>query len=287
MTNRYINISEGENKLVLDDYIIEAKNFTKHYGAVAALDDVDFELKDGEILGLVGDNGAGKSTLIKMLSGAVLPTSGTIKIFGEVVDIKDPMDAFKVGIETIYQDLALFEKFDFTRNIFAGREYIGGGIKRLFRIVDEKKMRKEAFERVKDISVNIPSLYQRVQTFSGGQRQAVAIAKTLFWSKKIIIMDEPTAALGVQESLRILKLIKETIEHVRGIIIISHNIEHIIEVVDRVIVLRHGKRVGDAEVKDYKGRLDELYSRIVNLITGSEIISLRYRQKNDEKLPKA
>lgn len=274
----------GGIKLVVKNYIIEAKNLTKYYGSVAALDDVDFELEDGEILGLLGDNGAGKSTLIKILSGAVMPTKGTIKIFGKTVDIKTPRDAFEEGIETIYQDLALFDNLDFTRNIFAGREYVGRGINKLLRLTDDKIMRKEALDKIKDISINLPSLLQKVRTFSGGQRQAVAIAKTLFWGKKIIIMDEPTAALGVQESRRILNLINETRKHVNGIIIISHNIEHVIEVADRIIVLRTGKRVGDIAFKSYRGRLGELYNDIVKLITGVEIISLKYQQNNNLKI---
>lgn len=268
----------GGIKLVVKNYVIEAKNLTKYFGSVIALDGVDFELEDGEILGLLGDNGAGKSTLIKILSGAIMPTRGTIKIFGKTVDIKTPRDAFEEGIETIYQDLALFDNLDFTRNIFAGREYVGKGVSKLLRLTDDKTMREESLDRIKDISINLPPLLQKVQNFSGGQRQAVAIAKTLFWGKKIVIMDEPTAALGVQESKRILDLINETRKHVNGIIVISHNIEHIIEVADRAIVLRNGKRIGDITFKSYKGRLDELYNDIIKLITGVEIVSLKYQQ---------
>lgn len=264
--------------MVVKNYVIEAKNLTKYFGSVVALDGVDFELEDGEILGLLGDNGAGKSTLIKILSGAIMPTRGTIKIFGKTVDIKTPRDAFEEGIETIYQDLALFDNLDFTRNIFAGREYVGKGVSKLLRLTDDKTMREESLDRIKDISINLPPLLQKVQNFSGGQRQAVAIAKTLFWGKKIVIMDEPTAALGVQESKRILDLINETRKHVNGIIVISHNIEHIIEVADRAIVLRNGKRIGDITFKSYKGRLDELYNDIIKLITGVEIVSLKYQQ---------
>jgi len=267
---------KGELKLEKEsDYIIEAKSLSKYWGAVHALDNVDFELKYGEVLGLVGDNGAGKSTLIKILSGAVVPNEGTIKVFGRTVDIKCPRDSFDIGIETIYQDLALFDNLDLTRNVFAGREYIGKGISRFLRITDDRRMRKEAFNKMKDISINLPRLTQKVQTLSGGQRQAVAIAKALFWGKKVIIMDEPTAALGVQESKKILELISETKKHVEGIIIISHNIEHIIKIADRAIVLRNGKRVGSIIFNDYKGRLDELHNDIVKLITGAELISYK------------
>lgn len=251
-----------------NDYIIRVKNINKNYGAVKALDGVDFELKKGEILGLVGDNGAGKSTLIKILSGAVQANSGTIQVMGEEVSIHRPRDAFNLGIETIYQDLALFNNLNFTQNIFAGREYIGRYIKRILGFADTKRMEKEALLKVKGISINLPTLSQKVGTLSGGQRQAVAISRAIFWGKKIIIMDEPTAALGVEESRKVLELIKETINHVQGIILIAHNIEHVIKVANRVVVLRNGQRVASLEFENYKGRLNDLHNDIVKGITG-------------------
>jgi len=255
-----------------DNYIIRAKNITKYFGSVAALENVDFELKDGEILGLVGDNGAGKSTLIKILSGAELPNNGSIEVFGKPVSIKNPRDAFELEIETIYQDLALFENLDFSQNIFAGREYKSKGVGGwLFGFVDDRRMQREALHRIKNISINLPSLTQKVKQLSGGQRQAVAITRALFWGQRIIIMDEPTAALGVRESKKVLDLIEEIRKHVNGIIIVTHNIEHIIKIADRVIVLRNGKRVGDIDFKDYGDRLDDLHNDIVKLITGAEI----------------
>lgn len=260
-----------------EEKILEVENVSKHFGAVVALDNVSFELRDGETLGLVGDNGAGKSTLIKILSGAVLPSMGTIKLFGKEVNIKNPMSGFLAGIETIYQDLALFDNLDITRNIFAGREYISKGIGRLLRHTDDKRMRKEAFNKIKEISSNLLEPSQMVKNLSGGQRQAVAITKTLFWGKKIIIMDEPTAALGVQESNRLLDLINETKKYVRGIIIISHNIEQIIEIADRAIVLRTGRKVADIDFKKYNGKLDELYNDIIRSISGSDAITLKYK----------
>ncbi len=256
-----------------DNYIIRAKNITKYFGSIAALENVDFELKDGEILGLVGDNGAGKSTLIKILSGAELPNDGSIEVFGKPVSIKNPKDAFELGIETIYQDLALFENLDFSQNIFAGREYKSEGIGWLFGFVDSRKMQKEASQTIKNISINLPLLTQKVKQLSGGQRQAITITRALFWGQKIIIMDEPAAALGVRESKKVLDLIKETRKHVNGIIIITHNIEHIIKIADRVIVLRNGRRVGDIIFKDYGDRLDDLHNDIVKLITGAEIMN--------------
>jgi len=256
-----------------NNYIIQAKNITKYFGSVAALENVDFELKDGEVLGLVGDNGAGKSTLIKILSGAELPTEGTIEVFGKTVNIRNPRDSFELGIETIYQDLALFDNLDFSQNIFAGREYKSRGIGRLFSIVDSKKMEKEATKTIENISINLPLLSQKVKVLSGGQRQAVAITRALFGGQKIIVMDEPTAALGVRESKKVLDLIEETRKHVNGIIIITHNIEHIIKIADRVIVLRNCKRIGNVDFEGYGDNFDDLHNDIVRLITGAEIIN--------------
>ena len=255
-----------------DKYIIKAKNITKYFGSVVALDGVDFELKDGEVLGLVGDNGAGKSTLIKVLSGAELPNEGDIEVFGKPVHFRNPRDSFELGIETIYQDLALFNNLNFTENIFAGREFKSKGIGWLFGFVDQNRMQREALDRIKNISINLPRLTQKVKQLSGGQRQAVAIIRALFWGQRIIIMDEPMAALGVREARKVLDLIEETRKHVNGIIVITHNIEQIIKIADRVIVLRNGKRVGDIDSKEYVDRLDDLHNDIVKLITGAEII---------------
>ena len=257
-----------ESKRGNNKYILEATNISKSFGPVVALDNVDFELRDKEIVGLVGDNGAGKSTLIKIISGALHADSGKIKVFGEEVSIKQPSDAFALGIETIYQDLALFENLNFTENIFAGREHTGRGINKIFSFVDVKRMNREAIGKIKEISINLPQLTQKVETLSGGQRQAVAITRSIFWGKRIIIMDEPTAALGVKESRRVLELIKETLNHVNGIILIAHNIEHVIKVADRVIILRTGKKVESLDFKDYESRLNDLHNDIVKGITG-------------------
>lgn len=233
-------------------YIIEAMGLSKHYGAVQALDNVDFELKEGEVIGLVGDNGVGKSTLIKILSGAITANKGSIKFEGKPVKINQPRDAFELGIETIYQDLALFENLNFTQNIFSGREYISREIGRIFGVADDKRMRKEATDKISNISISLPELDQKIETLSGGQRKAVAFTRAIFWGKKVIIMDEPTAALGVKESKKVIELIQELKKHVKGIIIIAHNVEHVIKVADGVIVLRHGNRVGKIDFKIIK-----------------------------------
>ena len=255
-------------KVEENNYIIEAKGITKIFGAVEALKNVDFELRDGEVLGLVGDNGAGKSTLIKILSGAVVADDGIIEIFGKKAKIKQPSDAFNYGIETIYQDLALFNNLNFVENIFAGREYVQKGFGKYFNFVDIKSMNHNAYDKVKNISINLPDLNQKVENLSGGQRQAVAITRSIFWGQKIIIMDEPTAALGVQESKKVLELIKEIIKHVKGIILIAHNIEHVINVADRVVILRNGERVASLDFEDYTNKTDTLHHDIVKGITG-------------------
>ena len=250
-------------------YIVNAKGLSKSFGAVRALHNVDFELKKGEILGLLGDNGAGKSTLIKIISGAILADAGDIYFEGKKVDIRQPRDAFELGIETIYQDLALFNNLDFTKNIFVGREYKSKGPGRIFAFADTRRMRNDAIKKIRDISINLPSLEQKVETMSGGQRQSVAITRSIFWSKKVVIMDEPTAALGVQESKKVLELIKETIKHVDGIILITHNIDHVLMVADRVIVLRSGERAGEIDCTKKEFTKDQLHHNIVSMITGT------------------
>ena len=175
------------------------------------------------------------------------------------------------GIETIYQDLALFDGLDFTTNIFIGREYLRRGwLNRFFGIIDIKTMEKKANDVMGQISFNMPQIHEEVENFSGGQKQAVALARAILWKKKIILMDEPTAALGVQEGQKVLKMIKDFAKVVKGIIVISHNIEHIINVTDRVIVLRRGERAGTVDFKDYKEKESSKHSDIVKLISGLE-----------------
>ena len=247
--------------------LLEMKNINKRFGAVAALNNVDFELCEGEVLGLLGDNGAGKSTLIKIISGAVKEDSGEVYFERKKVNIQSPKDAIDLGIETIYQDLALFDNLDFTTNIFAGREHVQRGLGKIFGFVDTKKMRNEANQFINKIGIGMGDLNATVEKFSGGQRQAVAISRASFWGKKLLIMDEPTAALGVRESKKVLEMIKAFKEQVKGIIVIAHNFEHIINVADRAIVLRHGERVGCINFSDYKDKYQELHNDIVKMVT--------------------
>ena len=260
-------------KLTDNNYVIEAKGLSKYFGAITALENVDFELRKGEVLGLVGDNAAGKSTLIKILSGSITPNKGSIKVYGKEVKINNPRDAFDLGIETIYQDLALFDNLNFTQNIFAGREYVTKDFGKILRFADNRRMRVEAMNKIKNISINLPKLSQKTETLSGGQRQSVAITRAIFWGRRIIIMDEPTAALGVEESKKVLNMVNEIRNNLDGMIVITHNIEQIIKIVDRVIVLRNGCRVGSIDFKFYKGKSEELHNDIVKLITGVELVA--------------
>lgn len=255
--------------------VIRMSGVTKRYVGTVAVSNVDLELYEGEVLAIIGDNGAGKSTLIKMISGAVIPDEGNIFVNGENVNIKSPADSLKLGIETIYQDLALYPSLDLTTNIFSGRECIKDNLfGRLFSVIDKKKMREEAQKVLSMISFNIPSVKEKVENFSGGQKQAIAITRANIFSNNLLIMDEPTAALGIQESAKVIDLIKDFMvrKTVKSIIVISHNMEHVIDLANRVIVMRMGKRVGTVDIDEYKkqGKLDKLHSKLVALITGLE-----------------
>ena len=225
--------------------ILEARGLVKRYGGVTALDGADFELHAGEVLAVIGDNGAGKSTLIKTLSGAVTPDAGEIHFDGARTNFKNPMDARTAGIETVYQDLALSPSLDVAENLFLGRERRTPGILgAVFRRLDREGMHAEARERLTELGLfTFSDLYQAVETLSGGQRQGVAVARAALFGSRVIIMDEPTAALGVKESARVLKLIRTLRNRGMPIVLVSHNMPHVWEVADRIHVHRHGKRV--------------------------------------------
>ena len=225
--------------------VLEATGLVKRFGRVTALDGADFELHTGEVLGIIGDNGAGKSTLIKTFSGAVTPDEGTIRFGGESVSFKTPLDARRVGIETVYQTLALSPSLDIAENLFLGRERRAPGIwGKLFRRLDREGMHREARQRMTELGLlTVTDLYQAVETLSGGQRQGVAVARAAVFGSKVIIMDEPTAALGVNESKRVLDLIRTVRDRGTPIVLISHNMPHVWGVADRIHVQRLGKRV--------------------------------------------
>lgn len=246
--------------------ILVLKNISKHFGHVKALDNVNFELYPNEILALIGDNGAGKSTLIKIISGALKPNSGEIYHKGKRVEFGSPKDAKNLGIETVYQDLAIIDSLNVYSNVFLGREIIGKYLGGLIRILKNRDMENKTKEMIKDLEIDIKDVRVEVENLSGGQKQATALAKTIFWGKEIVILDEPTAALGVRESKNALELIKRLKEKYFSVIIITHNLQHAFYIADRIVVLRHGKRVGSKMVKETNP--DE----IVKMITGAELV---------------
>jgi ABC-type sugar transport system ATPase subunit len=239
--------------------LLRIQNLTKRFGGLTAVNSISLDVNVGEVIGLLGDNGAGKSTLIKMVSGVYQPDEGEIFFNGQKVEFNSPRDARDMGIETIYQDLALAENLDVGSNIFLGREilrsYLGGFIK----TVDRAKMREEAVKALDRLNIRLPSLTQQVLNLSGGQRQAVAIARSIYWNAKMMIMDEPTAALGVSEQRKVLRLVKTLCDKGVPVIIISHNMQDVFAVATRIIVLRRGKKVGE---------------RMTNQTSPDEIVSL-------------
>jgi fructose transport system ATP-binding protein len=224
---------------------LQARSLVKRYGRVTALDHADFDLYAGEILAVIGDNGAGKSTLIKALCGAVIPDSGEIRLGGEVVHFTSPIAAREAGIETVYQTLALSPALSIADNMFLGREPRAPGIMgQWFRATDRARMAKFAREKLNDLGLmTIQNIHQPVETLSGGQRQGVAVARAAAFAKRVVIMDEPTAALGVKESRRVLELILDVKKRGLPIILISHNMPHVFEVADRIHIHRLGRRL--------------------------------------------
>jgi fructose transport system ATP-binding protein len=225
--------------------IMQARGLVKRFGRVVALDHTDFDLYPGEILAVIGDNGAGKSTLIKALCGALTPDAGEIRLAGEVVHFKSPIEAREAGIETVYQNLALSPALSIADNMFLGREIrVQGGIGGLFRLLNRAAMQKFARQKLNEIGLmTIQNINQPVETLSGGQRQGVAVARAAAFARRVIIMDEPTAALGVKESRRVLELILDVKRRGLPIILISHNMPHVFEVADRIHIHRLGRRL--------------------------------------------
>jgi fructose transport system ATP-binding protein len=224
--------------------ILEARGLVKRFGQVVALDGADFELYPGEIVAIIGDNGAGKSTLIKSLSGALQPDDGEIRLDGERVRFRSPGEARSAGIETVYQDLAVAPSLDIASNIFLGREArwrgpLGFGL----RLLDKRRMRREAARHFAELEIGVQSITQLVETLSGGQRQGVAVARAAKWARRLAIMDEPTAALGVRETRQVLDLIQRVRERGLPVILISHDMPHVFELADRILIMRLGKRV--------------------------------------------
>jgi fructose transport system ATP-binding protein len=233
--------------------ILQARGLVKRYGHVVALGGADFELYPGEILAVIGDNGAGKSTLIKCLSGATVPDEGEIQLDGKRVQMRNPLEARAMGIETVYQTLAVSPSLDIATNLFLGREPRAPGLTgKLFRRLDKRKMRDEARRHMSELGIlTIQNIGQQVESLSGGQRQGVAVARAAAFGSRLVIMDEPTAALGVKESGKVLELIARVRDSGLPVILISHNMPHVFEVADRIHIQRLGRRVAVVSPKTH------------------------------------
>jgi fructose transport system ATP-binding protein len=223
--------------------VMQARGLVKRYGQVTALDGADFELRAGEILAVIGDNGAGKSSLIKCLSGATIPDAGDMQLDGKPMHFKSPIEARRSGIETVYQDLAVAPAMTIAENLFLGRELRRAGwLGSVLRLLDKKRMLEESVARMQELKVGIRSMTQAVETLSGGQRQCVAVARAAAFARHVVIMDEPTAALGVKEGTMVLDLIRRVRDKGLPVVLISHNMPHVFEVADRIHIARLGKR---------------------------------------------
>lgn len=251
---------------------LQLRNISKAFGGVQALKDVDFEVYAGEVVGLVGDNGAGKSTLIKVISGAYIPDQGEILIDGQPVSIASPQDATRLGIETVYQDLALCDNLDVVANLWLGREAYRWLIPGVLKVLDETEMERQTLDVLRTLDVKIPSVRRPVAALSGGQRQCIAVAKTILRQPKVVLLDEPTAALGVAQTRQVLNLIMRLKHQGLAVVVISHNLHDVFEVADRAVVMRLGRRAATFEIQQSTSE------QIVAAITGAE-----YRDPNPKQ----
>lgn len=243
--------------------VLQLTDISKAFGAVQALSHVDFEVYAGEVVGLVGDNGAGKSTLIKTIAGVNIPDTGEMYVDGHRVHISSPADATKLGIETVYQDLALCDNLDVVSNLYLGREAVSAPLGPLSPM-NELEMERRTVEVLRQLDVKIPSVRSLVASLSGGQRQSIAVAKTILRNAKVVLLDEPTAALGVAQTRQVLNLIKRLREQGLAVVVISHNLADIFDVVDRTIVMRLGRRVATFDIRT------STPEQVVGAITGAE-----------------
>jgi D-xylose transport system ATP-binding protein len=244
--------------------VLEVRNAVKRFGAVLALDDVSFELGQGEVLAVLGDNGAGKSTLIKSISGAESLDEGSVLIDGDERSIKTSADAHDCGIETVYQDLALFDNLSVAANFYAGRELSRAPSLRALALMRRRAMTAEVTEILRRLQVNVPNPRAAVGLLSGGQRQAIAVARAVHFARRVVILDEPTAALGLRETRNVLRLVQRLPEQGISVILISHSLDQVMQVADRAMVIRRGRKIGEAIPTR------ENHDRIVSMIIGAE-----------------
>jgi simple sugar transport system ATP-binding protein len=243
--------------------LLEARQVWKRFGSIEALRGANFAIGRGEVVALMGDNGAGKSTLVKTLCGLYAPSEGEVRFDGRAVQLSSPKDAQALGMETVYQDLALAPDLDAAANMFLGREVLRGGLAGRLGILDKPQMRRRTVEALTTMKVALKSIDAPIATLSGGQRQSIAVVRAVTWADKLVVMDEPTAALGVAQSAAVLDLIRRVKESGRSVILISHNVPDVMAVADRVEVLRHGRRTARFD------RADMSMENIVAAITGA------------------
>ncbi|MEM8655501.1 MAG: ATP-binding cassette domain-containing protein [Pseudomonadota bacterium] len=247
-----------------DDIVLETRGLTKHYGGVHALNDANFTLKKGEHVAIMGDNGAGKSTFVRQITGVEQRTRGDIMFYGEPVHFDGPLDARKAGIETVFQTLALADDLDVPDNLFLGREKTKFDWLGPFRLLDYKAMRQATMDGLEKTAVKIPNIRNTIRNMSGGQRQCVAIARTATFHSRLTIMDEPTAALGVQETAQVENIIRTLKEQGEPLILVSHNMRQVFDLVDRIVVFRRGRICANLAKEDTDGQ------DVVAYITGAK-----------------
>ena len=256
----------------MEDFVLETKGLTKHYGGVHALEGANFQLKKGEHVAIMGDNGAGKSTFVRQITGVEQRTSGTIVFGGKEVNFRGPIDAREAGIETVFQTLALADHLDVPDNIFLGRERTKFNWLGPFRILDYKAMREDTLNALEKTAVKIPNIRNTIQNMSGGQRQCVAIARTASFQSRLTIMDEPTAALGVQETEQVENIIRNLKKAGEPLILVSHNMRQVFDLVDRIVVFRRGRICANLDIKNDKITGEDVVSYITGAKTGAEYI---------------
>ncbi len=255
--------------------LLEVKNITKRFGGLTAVNNVNMKIFPGEVVGILGDNGAGKSTLIKVISGVYHAEKGQIFFEGSKIKIGNPIEALKIGIETIYQDLALAENMNVYSNIFLGREKLKKFLG-LIDVLDHDYMLKESKKVLNRLEISIPSLKNKIMILSGGHRQAVAISRSIYWNAKLLIMDEPTAALGVAEREKVLNLVKTLSSHGVSVIIISHQMHDVFSVATRLLIMRRGKKIAERITK--KTNTDEVVGLIVGSLPGDYIEAIEKKK---------